>query len=287
MPHDVELVEQDRRLWRLVAGHVAEWLPHVHHDKLDFAGLLGSQPSVELHHAGLRAVIAAEPNRPLADQVADHDAIVVALANRDLIDADRPGSWRAGALDLGAHVLHLQKLDRVPVELQLLRDVTDRSLPAAAPDIQRKALGEARIVRQEIQLLALHGGAGAARHAPHLEFQDNAEPDARQVANPPHPPVVPPCLPLTAAIADGFFERRSSLTTRTSGSPNTPRTVACARKPANEYPSDRRCCQLPSCAMLHHAGFRRRSKPQKPYNHACFRSYDPSKPPTRSPEDPI
>jgi hypothetical protein len=38
--------------------------------------------------------------------------------------------------------------------------------------------------------------------------------------------------------------------------------------------------------MTHHAGFRKRSKPQKPNIHACFRCYDPSEPPTRSPEDP-
>src|SRR5271170_5909321 len=155
-----------------------------------------------------------------ANQVTDHDAIVVALTDRNLIDADYPRSRRTGALDLGAHVLHLQNLDRVPIELQLLRDVPDRSLPTAAADIERKALSEARIVRQEIQPLALHGAARAARHAPHFEFQDNAEPGTRQVANPPHPPVVPARLHLTADVADGFFERRSSLTIRTSGSPN-------------------------------------------------------------------
>jgi hypothetical protein len=43
-----------------------------------------------------------------------------------------------------------------------------------------------------------------------------------------------------STAANRFFERRSSRTTRTCGSPNTPRTLAAARKPANEYPSDRR-----------------------------------------------
>jgi hypothetical protein len=86
---------------------------------------------------------------------------------------------------------------------------------------------------------------------------------------------VPPCVPLTAAVADGFVEHRSSLTIRTSGSPNTPRTLACARKPENEYPSGRQCCRLPDCAMLHHAGFRRPSKPHKAHTHACFRCTTP------------
>src|SRR5215204_1059115 len=48
------------------------------------------------------------PNhRSPANEVADHDAIAVALADRDLVDADRLRGGRAGALELGAHVLHL------------------------------------------------------------------------------------------------------------------------------------------------------------------------------------
>ena len=51
--------------------------------------------------------------------------------------------------------------------------------PSQGQAPKRKALGEARIVRQEIQPLALHAAAGAARHAPHFEFQDDTEPAAR------------------------------------------------------------------------------------------------------------
>ena len=95
----------------------------------------------------------------------------------------------------------------VPVELQLgsLPD-RNRGLSTSAADIERKALSEARIVRQEIQPLALHGATGAARHAPHFEFQDDAEPGARSVAGPrrirrSHQPRLYP----TAAVADGFL----------------------------------------------------------------------------------
>src|SRR6202158_1858735 len=109
----------------------------------------------------------------LRTKVADHDAIAVALADRDLVDADGSGPWRAGTLELGPHVLLLQRLDCFPVKLELFGDIADRCLSAAAADIERKAFGEVRIVRQKIQLFALHGAAVAERGAPHLEFPKN------------------------------------------------------------------------------------------------------------------
>jgi hypothetical protein len=75
-------------LRRLVPGDVAERLPHVHHDELDFAALVGPARQ-KLRHAGLRAILAAEPDGPLAHQVAHHVAIAVALADRDFVDPDR------------------------------------------------------------------------------------------------------------------------------------------------------------------------------------------------------
>lgn len=74
-----------------------------------------------------------------------------------------PIAFDPGALDLGSHLLHLQRLDRASVEFQFLGDTTDRGLLAMTADMERKALGEARIVRQKIQLFALHDAAGAAR----------------------------------------------------------------------------------------------------------------------------
>jgi hypothetical protein len=129
----------------------------------------------------------------------------VALADRNLVDADRLGSRCACALDLGAHVLHLQRLDRVPVELQLLGNITDRGLPAATADIERKAPGEVRIVRQEIQPFALHAVTGAARNAPHLELEHDTIAGARKVAHQPLPSVVPARLHSPAAIAGSFL----------------------------------------------------------------------------------
>src|SRR6516164_6968152 len=159
-------------------------------------------------------------------------------------------------------------------------------LPATAADIERKAFGEVRIVRQKVQPFALHGAAVAARDAPHFEFHNNPKSCARQVANLPHPPVVPAVLDPSATTASRFFERRSRRTIRTFGSPNTPRTVALARKPANEYPSDRRRCRFPDSAIPQRAKIEQASKLTKASIHKPFRRYDPSKSPTRFPEDP-
>jgi hypothetical protein len=116
----------------------------------------------------------------------------------------------------------------------ILGNIADRCLPATTADIERKALGEMRIARQKIQPFALHSATTAARDASHFEFQNNPKSCARQVANLPHPPVVPAASDPSATAANRFFERRTRCTIRTSGSPNTPRTVALAQKPANE-----------------------------------------------------
>jgi len=97
----------------------------------------------------------------------------VALAYRDLVDADRSRTRRAGTLKLSPHVLYLQCLDRVPAEIEFFGDIADRRLPAATTDLEGKVFGEVRIVRQKIQPFALHGVAAAACDAPHFEFQNN------------------------------------------------------------------------------------------------------------------
>ena len=103
----------------------------------------------------------------------------------------------------------------------------------------------------------------------------------------PQPSVVPPLLNSSATAANRFFERRSSRTTRTCGSPNTPRTLAAARKPGSEYPSDsrrRRCFDL---AILQHAKIERIPNLKKALIHKLICRYNPLKSPTRLPEDPF
>ena len=148
-----------------------KWLPHVHDGKADARALLGAKPGVELRQARFRAILAAKPDRTPTQEVADDDPVAVALADRDLVDPDHPWARSARMCELRRHVLHLQRLDRVPVERQLLRHVRDRCLPTAPTDKIRKALGVERIVRQKLQPLTFHLAAVAAVNTPHLQFQ--------------------------------------------------------------------------------------------------------------------
>src|SRR5665811_894501 len=154
---------------------------------------------------------------------------------------------RAG--ELGFHVLLLQRLDRIPVELQLLGNVLDRRLPTALAHVMGKALRIERVVRQEIEPLALHLAATAASHPPDLNLQEDARVAARQITNLPYTPVVPTRMNSPAAPANRFFARRASVMMRAFGSPKTPRTVGWGRKPGNMYVSHRRRCRFDELAI--------------------------------------
>ena len=160
--------------------------------------------------------------------------------DRDLINADCLWTWRAGTLELGLHILLIERLDRMPVQFQFRRHVLDRRSPATAADIMCKPLGVERIVRQKIELLPLHLGASAAVEPPHLQFQINPRVATRQITYPARFAVVPAHLDTTTTAADCFFERRLSLMTRAFGSPKTPCTVGSARKPGKQYASHSR-----------------------------------------------
>jgi hypothetical protein len=70
-----------------------------------------------------------------------------------------------------------------------------------------------------------------------------------EIANQPHAPIVPTPMHATAGAADRFFERRTRVTMRTFGSPNTPRTVARGRNPGKAYASDSRRCSFDELAI--------------------------------------
>src|SRR5438874_398876 len=245
----VELVEQDARLRGSAGGGVSKRLPHVHHRQTNAPGFLFSQPAVELMHAGLRAVLATKPDRAPTDQVADHDAIGVALANRDLVDANDFGAGCTGALELHAHVLLVQLFDRVPVQVEFLGHILDTRLAATAPHKVGKALGVEGVVGQKLEALALHFAAAPTAYAAHLELQIHSRIPARQIANAPSLAIVPTRVHATTAAAQSFFERRIRVSTRAFGSPNTPRTLDWGRKPGNAYVSHSRRCRLPEVAM--------------------------------------
>ena len=132
----------------------------------------------------------------------------------DLINADCLWARRAGTLELRFHILLVQRLDRVPVQLQFRRHVLYRRRSAATADIIGKALGVERIVRQKVEPLALHLATVTAVEAPHLQFEKNPRVAARQIAHAPQLAIVPAHLNATAAAASRFFERRLSLIAR-------------------------------------------------------------------------
>jgi hypothetical protein len=150
------------------------------------------------------------------------------------------------------------------------------------PDIERKAFGEVRIVRQKIQPFALHGCRNGGMRRAALRVSEQSE-ILRSTGR-------EPAAPADRTSRSGpvrnsrklFFERRSRRTIRSSGSPNTPRTVAFTRKPANEYPSDRRRCRFPDFGHLSACQNRARLKAKKVPIHKHLRRYDPQNHPLDS-----
>ena len=149
----MELIEQDGCLWDVGLGGVAKRLPHVHHRQANTAALVRSEPGIKLTHTGLRAVLAAKPDGSATNEIADHDAVGVPLSDRDFINANHLRSWLARLGKLRSHVLLIELLDRVPVELELLGDVLDRGRATAPPYVIGKALGIKRVVGQKLQSL--------------------------------------------------------------------------------------------------------------------------------------
>jgi hypothetical protein len=111
----------------------------------------------------------------------------------------------------------------LPIQLQLRGDIADRRAAAAAADVKRKPLGVVRVVRQKFQTLALHLAALTASDTPYLELQIYPQIAGPKISNTPDPSIVPPGLLSSTRTACRFFERRTSVTTRAYGSPNTPR----------------------------------------------------------------
>ncbi len=229
--------------------HVAKRFPHVHNRQANAAALLLPELLVEHRHALLGAVFAAEPDRAPANQIAHHDPIGVAFANRDLVDANRFGAGRARLGQLQLHILLFQRLDRVPVEVEFLGKILDRGRTAAPAHVMGKALGVEGVVGQKVEPLALHAPATSALNASNLQFEVDARIAAGQIANLTRASVVPPRLCPATAAAHRFFERRSRVMTRAFESPKTPRTVGCGRKPGKVYASHSRRTRFAEVAM--------------------------------------
>ena len=156
MAQHVEFVEQNLGLRRMGLHRVAEGLPHVHHRQANPGRLLGAQVGKEPVQVGFGPACPADPDRAPAFQVADHDAIRVALLDRQFIHADdlRGRLWRLG--QPGLHVLVVQVLDRMLVQVQHLRHGLVRHVPTQGADVVGEPLRIARILGQPVQPLHLH-----------------------------------------------------------------------------------------------------------------------------------
>ena len=240
MAQDVELVEQNAGLGGVARGREAKGFPHVHHREPQAGGLPGAEPGIELIQARLGAIRPAEPDRPLPEEVADHDAVDVALLDRDLVEPDDPRARRPRPAQLLAHVLLLQRLDGVPVEMQLLGHIPDRRGPTAPAHVEGEAFGVERIVGQEAEPFLLHLATAPAGHAPDLDLEVDAQIAAGEVADAAPLAVVPPALDAPARSAGRFFDRRVRVSTRACGSPKIPTTVELGRNPGKRYVSHSR-----------------------------------------------
>ena len=81
-------------------------------------------------HALLRAVFAAKPDRTTTNEIADHNSVAMSFPDGDLINADCLWTRGAGTLELGFHILLIERLDRMLVQLQFRRrHLLDRRSP--------------------------------------------------------------------------------------------------------------------------------------------------------------
>ncbi len=115
----------------------------------------------------------------------------MALAHRDLVDADHHRRRRSGLCDLGAHILLVQLLDGVPIEIEFSRHVMDRGVATTSAHIDSKTFGVTWVVRQKLQAFALHRPAVAAADPPHLEFEEYAKAAACKIPDHMRSAVVP------------------------------------------------------------------------------------------------
>jgi hypothetical protein len=209
--HDVELVEDDARLWRMVRERGAKGLPHVHRGELDARRLFCAQRGKEEVHVGFGAALAADPDWSPVVEVADDDAVVMPFPDGNLVHADRPRRGQAGAGDLLLHVDCVKVFDRAVVEALRLGHRRVGHLAAERAHMHGKALGKARVRRQPVETLYVHAAAPRAVDPKPLELDVDAEPASREIAGTAGAFVVATAATVaTLRAACRFFRRRNT-----------------------------------------------------------------------------
>ena len=129
--------------------------------------------------------MAAEPDRTPPNQVADDDAVLMPFADRDFIDADHARRRRSRSTQLFPHVLLLEFLDGVSIEVQFLGHLLNRGLAATPTDIEGEPLGIERIVGEPVEAFVLHAGTLRAEVPPECEGEVDPFVAAREIADAP------------------------------------------------------------------------------------------------------
>ena len=179
-------------------------LPHVHRDQPDAGPDFRGDRSVEEIHRGFAAVGAAEPDRPLANQIGHDDAVAVAGPDRDFIDADSGRSGWTGEVELLLHVELVDLLHGVPMEVHFGGDIFDRRGAATATDGENEASGVARVGGEPGESLAFHA-APRAIDAAEFELEEDRVTAAIQIAAATEDVVVRAAKGEAAEAADRFF----------------------------------------------------------------------------------
>ena len=112
MTHDVERVEHNPGVGRVLRHRVAERLPHIDSSKLDAGARLLTQLLEKQINVGLRPALTANPDGPFPVQIADDDTVVMTFADRQLVDPDGARCRQACTRYLLLHVKLVQLFHR-------------------------------------------------------------------------------------------------------------------------------------------------------------------------------
>src|SRR5262249_21080536 len=152
-------------------------------------------------------------------------------ADGNLIDADHRRRGRAGLPELLGHVLLVQLLDGLPIEVQLFGDRFDRAVATALAHIEGETLGVERVVGQPVQALSLHAATPPTGDATHGEGQIDPLIATSAVTDAARPLIIEAREALATYPTGRFFRRRRRVNKTAWGSSSTSWIRAQGTKP--------------------------------------------------------
>ena len=182
-------------------------------------------------HVGFRASLAANPDGTTPDQITHDDPIVMALADRNLIDSDGAWRWKPGAFNLALHVELVQVLHRAVVKTFHLGYRLVGHVTAELAHMHRIASCIARVLCQPIQTLYMHAVTHRALDPPPLKLQVDAPARYRQISGMNTSLIVTCATPASTVRANCSFFRLRNRTIRAYRSPKRPANLELATKP--------------------------------------------------------